>query len=81
MEEPDPRLSSSPEAEIDVVTQGQSEKATTTRLQRLARWVQNEQLCIFWVVLFTLVLLGIFAERAYCELATAQNAWRLFVLL
>ena len=31
------------------------------------RYVENNRLEIFWCVLYTLVLLLIFAERAYCK--------------
>lgn len=35
--------------------------------QRYVRFIDNYKLQIFWVVLFHVVLLLIFAERAYCE--------------
>jgi hypothetical protein len=33
----------------------------------LKRSAENYQMHIFWLALYTMVLLSIFAERAYCE--------------
>lgn len=38
-----------------------------TFVQRWSRYVDNHRLQIFWVTLYTLVTIGIFVERAYCE--------------
>nr|KAG5701353.1 hypothetical protein BaRGS_006127 [Batillaria attramentaria] len=38
---------------------------TALRIQTLIRYVENNRLQIFWVTLYTLVLFGIFIERAY----------------
>ena len=37
------------------------------RLHTFLRLVENNRLQIFWVTLYTLVMFGIFIERAYCE--------------
>jgi len=35
--------------------------------QALISFVENYRRQIFWAVLYTLVLFGVFIERAYCE--------------
>lgn len=50
----------------------QGEKDASVLKQKfiiLKRSAENYQMHIFWLALYTMVLLSIFAERAYCEIA------------
>ena len=37
------------------------------RLNAFQSYWENQKLQIFWVFLYTMVCIGIFAERAYCK--------------
>lgn len=45
------------------------------RVNQLIRFIENYQLHIFWVSLYTLVLFGIFIEKAYCKLLFLYNTY------
>ncbi|XP_033120574.1 dual oxidase 2-like isoform X2 [Anneissia japonica] len=51
--------------EIDTVKQNYPNTQSEKLFGRIKRFIENERLKIFWFVLYTLVLGGIFAERAY----------------
>lgn len=40
---------------------------TKQRVNQVIRFIENYKLHIFWVVLYTLILFGIFIQKAYCE--------------
>jgi len=52
----------------EVALQNTKEKPIKTSLWiSIRRAIENYSREIFWMVLYTLVLLAIFAERAYCK--------------
>jgi hypothetical protein len=58
----------------------QGEKDASVLKQKfiiIKRSAENYQMHIFWLALYTMVLLSIFAERAYCE--TAKNVHNSFL--
>ena len=68
VEEEVPAAVAEPEAEIAVIeNRGEPSQQDVGWPVRLARWMEINRLVVFWSTLYTLVLLGIFAERAYCE--------------
>lgn len=40
---------------------------TKQRVNQVIRFIENYKLHIFWIVLYTLILFGIFIQKAYCE--------------
>ncbi|XP_043197071.1 dual oxidase 2-like [Amphibalanus amphitrite] len=64
-----------PEAEIAVIeNQGEPSRQQASGAGRLARWMEIHRLTVFWSTLYTLVLLGIFAERAYYYSVEREHA-------
>ncbi len=43
------------------------ETAFAKKINTIVTYVENSRLQIFWVTLYSLVCIGIFIERAYCE--------------
>ena len=57
-----------PEAEIAVIeNQGEPSRQDVGWPSRVVRWMESNRLVVFWSTLYTLALLGVFTERAYCK--------------
>lgn len=52
----------------DIVDNNFEIKQTANQKSNILRIIERKSLDIFWYSLYTLVLLAIFAERAYCKL-------------
>lgn len=47
--------------------QSSTKSPIAAKLNEFLNFVENYRLHIFWIVMYTLLCLAIFAERAYCE--------------
>ena len=54
--------------EVTTIERKQPKGKFALAVNDLLRYFVNYKLHIFWCTLYTLVAIGIFAERAYCEL-------------
>ncbi|XP_037076443.1 dual oxidase 1-like [Pollicipes pollicipes] len=64
-----------PEAEIEVVTPSESaDRQSVSWGGRLSRWLENNRRQVFLFTLYTLVMLGIFIERAYYYSVEREHA-------